>query len=129
AGDLEAAGVPEGTERLLLRTANSDIWRRAGQGFPERFACLTPGSAGWVLERGIRLVGVDFLSVEARGTEGHPVHHMLLERGVAIVEGLDLSAVDPGPYVLACLPLRIADGDGGPARAVLYPPSQEGLVR
>ena len=71
------------------------------------------------LERGIRLLGVDFLSVEQRGAAGHPVHHALLERGVVIVEGLDLGAVDPGRYHLTVLPLKIRDGDGGPARAIL----------
>jgi arylformamidase len=72
-----------------------------------------------VVERGIQLFGVDFLSVEQKGAEGHPVHHILLENGVVIVEGLNLGDVEPGTYTLACLPLRIVDGDGGPARAIL----------
>jgi arylformamidase len=57
--------------------------------------------------------------VEAKGAGGHPVHHTLLENGVVIVEGLNLSEVEPGDYTFACLPLRITGGDGGPARAVL----------
>jgi arylformamidase len=64
-------------------------------------------------------VGVDFLSVEAFDSPGHPVHVELLSNEVVIVEGLDLSGVDAGTYTLAVLPLRIADGDGGPARAIL----------
>jgi arylformamidase len=71
------------------------------------------------VRQGIRLIGVDFLSVEQKGAEGHPVHHILLENGVVVVEGLDLGDVEPGPYTLACLPLKIVDGDGGPARAML----------
>jgi arylformamidase len=65
---------------------------------------------------------VDFLSVEKDGPPDFSVHHTLLENGVIIVEGLDLSAVDAGTYTFACLPLRIAGGDGGPARAVLIQP-------
>jgi arylformamidase len=72
-----------------------------------------------VVARGIRLVGTDFLSIETRGTPGHPTHRRLLEAGVVVVEGLDLSGVEPGEYVLVCLPLRILDGDGSPARVVL----------
>jgi arylformamidase len=62
---------------------------------------------------------VDFLSVEQKGAPGHPTHVELLSNGVVIVEGLDLGDVEPGDYMLAVLPLKIVDGDGGPARAVL----------
>jgi arylformamidase len=72
-----------------------------------------------VVDRGIKLIGVDFLSVEQKGAEGHPTHHTLLENGVVIIEGLNLGDVEPGEYTLMCLPMRIKDGDGGPARAVL----------
>src|SRR5439155_1265549 len=95
------------------------IWPGNHPAFPEVYACLTPEAARWVVERGIRLIGVDFLSVEAKGAEGHPVHHILLENGVVIVEGLDLSQAEPGTYTVACLPLKLKDGDGGPARAIL----------
>jgi arylformamidase len=117
--DLEALAIPRDADRVLLRTANSELWRRPRVEFPERYACLTPDAAHWVVERGIRLIGVDFLSVEEKGAEGHPVHHILLENGVVIVEGLSLGDAEPGSYTLACLPLRIVDGDGGPARAIL----------
>lgn len=119
AAELEGLGVPEGTERLLLRTDNSELWRRLPAGFPADYTCLDVGGAEWILGRGIRLVGVDFLSVERRGTPGHPTHKALLTNGVTIVEGLDLGEVEPGGYELRVLPLRIVDGDGGPARAVL----------
>jgi arylformamidase len=117
--DLDALGLPEGAERVLLRTANSELWRHLPVAFPDVYACLTPEAARWVVERGIRLIGLDFLSVEAKGAEGHPVHHTLLENGVVIIEGLNLGEVDPGNYTLSCMPLRIVDGDGGPARAIL----------
>ena len=121
ADDLDRAGIPSGVNRLLLRTANSELWRRPRPiAFPDQFACLTEDSARWALDRGIRLVGVDFLSVEAKGAESHPVHHLLLESGAVIVEGLDLGKVEPGrSYELVCLPLKILGGDGGPARAIL----------
>ena len=107
-------------ERLLLRTDNSELWRGPRPiEFPSDYVCLSPEGATWIVEQGIRLIGIDFLSVERRGSPGHPVHHTLLESGVVIVEGLDLGEVEPGGYDLVCLPLRIVDGDGGPARAVL----------
>jgi arylformamidase len=116
--DLEKA-VPPGTERLLLLTDNSLLWRRLPVTFPDEYTCLSPDAATWLVEHGVRLVGTDFLSIEKRGAEGHPVHRSLLGSGVVIVEGLDLGEVEPGPYDLVCLPLKILDGDGGPARAVL----------
>lgn len=122
AEDLEKLGIPEGTQRVLLRTANSRLWEQDHVEFPERYACLRPGAARWVVDRGIKLIGVDFLSVEEQGAEGHPVHHTLLENGVVIVEGLNLGEAVPGEYMLACLPLRVVNGDGGPARAVLITP-------
>lgn len=121
--DLEAASVPGDAERLLIKTSNSDLWRRPPPTeFPETYACLSPEGARWVVERGLRLVGVDFLSVEQRGAKGHPVHVELLSNGVVILEGLDLGSVEAGSYVLACLPLKVRDGDGGPARAALIEP-------
>jgi arylformamidase len=117
--DLEKLSIPEGAERVLLRTGNSELWRQQRVVFPDTYACLTQDSARWVVDRGIKLIGVDFLSVEQKGAEGHPVHHTLLENGVVIVEGLNLGDVEPGEYLLVCLPLKIVGGDGGPARAVL----------
>jgi arylformamidase len=117
--DIERLAIPDGAQRVLLRTANSELWRQPKVSFPETYACLTAASAQWLVDQGIKLIGVDFLSVEQKGAEGHPVHHTLLENGVIIVEGLNLSEVEPGQYTLMCLPLRIRDGDGGPARALL----------
>ncbi|MDP9343249.1 MAG: cyclase family protein [Actinomycetota bacterium] len=119
--DLEALAIPDGAARLLIKTPNSRLWSRRPVEFPEHFGCLSADAARWVVERGIRLVGIDFLSIESSPEGTYPVHHTLLEAGVIILEGLDLAAVDPGEYRLTCLPLLIAGGDGAPARAVLRP--------
>jgi arylformamidase len=134
---LDSLDLPAGTTRLLLRTALG-----AGPG-PGMVGALTADGAGWLVERGVRLVGADTLSIEpatdgpgvrgcppeespgVRGCppeEEYPVHRILLGAGVVIVEGLDLSAAAAGPYQLVCLPLRITGGDGAPARAVLIRP-------
>lgn len=122
AEDLDGLNVPEGTTRLLLKTSNSKIWDQDRPSFPDPYACLSVEAAEWVVERGIRVVGVDFLSVEEKGAEGHPVHKTLLSNGVAIIEGLDLRDAPAGPCTLLCFPLKVLDGDGGPARAALIVP-------
>lgn len=104
--------APEGAERLLFKTPNSALWER--DEFAEEFVRLDGPAARLLVGRGVRLVGVDYLSV---GDED--AHHALLGAGVVAVEGLDLRGVDPGTYELVCLPLRIAGADGAPARAVL----------
>jgi arylformamidase len=116
---LDAINLPEGTTRLLLKTPNSSLWQEPPRPFTSDYVSVSPAGAGWIVERGIRLVGVDFLSVEPFRAEGRPTHRRLLDADVVIVEGLDLSGVEPGGYWLACLPLRLIGGDGGPARAVL----------
>ena len=118
--DLENLALPEGTTRLLLKTDNSEQWTRPRPiEFDSDYTCLSVEAAAWVIERGIRLIGVDYLSIEQKWSAGHPVHVRLLGSGVVIVEGLDLSAIEPGDYTLVCLPLKILGGDGGPARALL----------
>ena len=118
--ELEALALPDETERLLLRSDNSEIWRSLPASFPDEYTCLSPEGATWIVGAGIRLVGVDFLSVEQQGSPGHPTHVELLANGVVIVEGLNLGDVEPGEYMLAVLPLKIVNGDGGPARAILF---------
>lgn len=117
--ELDALAIPDGTVRLLFRTPNSVLWSATPVRFPDTYTALTPEGAHWCVDRGIRLVGTDFLSIERKGTPGHPTHVALLEAGVVILEGLDLSAVDPGAYELCVLPLKILGGDGAPARAIL----------
>ncbi|HEV8571423.1 MAG TPA: cyclase family protein [Actinomycetota bacterium] len=119
ASDLEAA-VPEGVERLLLKTRNSG-WSKSDTSFREDFVALDPSAAEWCVARRVRLVGIDYLSIEpfGSGSRGHPVHRALLGAGVVIVEGLDLAAVEPGSYLVAALPLAVPGSDGAPARVVL----------
>ncbi len=119
--DLQAH-VPPGTVRLLLKTANSALWRAGVREFTPGFVVLTAEASRWIVRQGIRLLGVDYLSLERPGSVGHPVHHTLLEAGIVIIEGLDLSSLQSGWYNLYCLPLKVADGDGAPARAVAVGP-------
>jgi arylformamidase len=119
AADL--AGVPRNAERLLLRTSNSDRWAASPAFFPD-YVALDPSAAEALAARGLRLVGLDSLSIESDPTERFPVHHRLLGAGVLILEGLRLAGVEPGEYELRLLPLRIVGGDGGPSRAVLVAP-------
>jgi arylformamidase len=117
-GPEEIQAIPRGTERVLLRTSNSDRWSRRLEYF-EDFVALTSGGAAVLRGRGVRLVGIDALSIESDPTGMFPVHHELLGHGVLILEGLLLGGAPAGEYVLECLPLRLRDGDGGPARATL----------
>lgn len=124
--DLTGAGLAPGTERVLLRTDNSAGHRRPGGPLPDAWVGLSPEGARWLVEGGTRLVGADFLSVEAPAGDGYPVHDILLGAGVVLVEGLDLAPAPAGDYLLACLPLKLIGGDGAPARAVLLPLRGEG---
>ena len=122
---LEEADIPAGTERLLLKTANSRLWEKSQ--FQKQFVHLTEEAAQWICQQGIRLLGVDYISVDAYGIKDFPVHKVLLGSGVAIVEALDLREVTPGKYTLVCLPLKVVGADGAPARAVLIDAEGEGL--
>jgi len=106
----------KGEQRLLFHTGNSLLWDRPG--FAEEFVALTPDGAAYLVELGVQLVGIDYLSVEPFPAKGK-VHRLLLESGVVILEGLNLSGVERGKYELICLPLKIGSGDGAPCRAVL----------
>jgi arylformamidase len=113
---IEGSGV-QGAARVLFKTKNSVLG--LGPPFREDFSHLTPDAAACLVEMGVKLVGIDYLSVEKFHSADHAVHHLLLDNGVVILEGLDLSGVEPGRYELICLPLKITGGDGAPARAVL----------
>lgn len=126
--DLAAADIPEGTERLLLRTDNSDLWRNCNGVFRPDFAALTSDAAQWIVDRGIKLLGVDYLSVEMMSADTSHNHIVLLSGGVVILEGLNLLPVEQGFYELICLPLKLTGAEGAPARAVLRKkPRQKGI--
>jgi arylformamidase len=114
--DLE--GRIDGTPAVLLKTRNSGSLESMAP-FNREFIHLDRSAAEFLVESGIRTVGVDYLSVEGFHVEGAPAHRTLLGAGMAIVEGLDLSRVAPGDYTLVALPLKIAGADGAPCRAVL----------
>jgi arylformamidase len=120
--DLEMARIPARTERLILKTSNSDLWRTHPETFVEDYVGLSLGGAAWVVERGIRLIGIDYLSIGAMRTTNVETHQLLLGNDIVVVEGLDLSGIEAGPYELLCLPLKILGGDGAPARVALRGP-------
>lgn len=107
-------------ERILFKTRNSSRgWQT--DTFIEDFVFISKEAARFLAERKVRVVGVDYLSVGGFKRDGIETHRTLLEGGVWIIEGLDLSNVKPGKYDLICLPLKIEQGDGAPARAILRP--------
>ena len=110
--------LPEGTMRLLLRTRNSELWETGVTEFRKDFVALTSDAAQWLVDAGIRLIGVDYLSVHRYG-DGPLTHQILLRAGIVIVEGLNMSGVAAGKYELICLPLCLDGAEGAPARAVL----------
>jgi arylformamidase len=111
----------ENCRRILFKTRNSGFWHRPESAFREDYTYLDPSAAAKLVDSGIKLVGIDYLSVEEFASQKHETHHTLLSKGVVILEGLDLGAVPAGQYELICLPLKIAggSGDGAPARAIL----------
>jgi arylformamidase len=115
------AGQVADTKRVLFKTRNSGFWDAHPTEFRKDFTYLELAAAQYLAERGVQLVGIDYLSVEEFGQKDHPTHLALLKQGIVIVEGLNLSAVSAGRYELICLPLRIRSGlgDGAPARVVL----------
>jgi arylformamidase len=120
---LRQAGI-DGETRVLLRTRNAALLHR--DEFDQDYAYLTPGAARFLARTGVRLVGTDYLSVEAFDADEPEAHHTLLESEVIIVEGLDLRDVPEGRYELICLPLRLQGLDGAPVRAVLRSSEEHG---
>jgi arylformamidase len=116
AEDLAGVDLSEDI-RLLIKTPNSRLW--GNPEFHKEYVGVTESGARFLVDHGIKLVGVDYLSVEVFKTPGAPAHHVLLGGGTIVVEGLNLRDVDPGIYEMYCLPLRIVGCDGAPARVVL----------
>ncbi|HEY3581993.1 MAG TPA: hypothetical protein VGK82_15665, partial [Pyrinomonadaceae bacterium] len=107
--------------RVLFKTRNSAFWTRDKAEFRTDFTHLNVGAARRLVEQGVKLVGIDYLSIEKFHSQDHEVHRALLAHEVIILEGLNLSEVPAGKYELICLPLRLRShlGDGAPARAIL----------
>ncbi len=116
--DLEAAGVA-GQVRVLLKTRNSNLRLLSRGEFDEGYVGISREAAEYLVEVGVEMVGVDYLSVEPFEDEEFNTHHTLLGADVVIIEGLVLTNVEPGEYFLVCLPLKLAGSDGSPARAIL----------
>jgi arylformamidase len=113
----DLAKVDFRAERILFKTDNSSPWNDGR--FYEDFVYLEPDAAELLVERGVVLAGIDYLSIDAFRSENHPSHFVLLGQNVVILEGLDLSRITPGRYHLTALPLHITGADGAPARVIL----------
>jgi arylformamidase len=116
-----AANCIRGSQRVLFKTRNSSFWNAPEAGFQVDYTYLDLTAAKRLVELGIKLVGIDYLSIERFDSEKYETHHILLAKDVVIIEGLDLRGIAPGLYELICLPLKIAGGagDGAPARTIL----------
>lgn len=110
--------LPVGTERLLVRTRNSDLWANDAREFNTNYVAVTADGARWLVERGVKVIGVDYLSVAPYSDSVTP-HDILLKAGIIPLEGLNLSNIAPGSYTLYCLPLKLVGADGAPARTIL----------
>ncbi len=115
---LQKLAIPEGTRRVLLKTRNSQYWRDNVMKFQPDFVGIDLDGANYLVEHGIQLIGIDYISVSPY-KKSKPTHEVLLKKGIVIIEGLDLSEIKPGPYQLYCLPVKLKGSDGAPARTVL----------
>lgn len=120
---IDAAAIEQanlaGVERVLFKTRNSQLWQAGVREFDKAFVYLETEAAERLVELGAKLVGIDYLSIEKFNFEQPTTHYALLRNNVVIVEGLNLMEVSAGDYELICLPMKIKNGDGGPARVVL----------
>jgi arylformamidase len=115
---LDSAGIPPRTKRILFKTKNSSLWTKGEKGFRKDFVAVDASGAQWLVKKGVQLVGVDYLSVAPYKQSREP-HRTLLEADVVILEGLNLSEVRQGRYMLYSLPIKLVGSDGAPARAIL----------
>jgi len=107
----------DGVDKVLFKTDNSQHWQDGK--FYEEFVYLEPEAAAFLVERGIQLAGIDYLSIDKFKSENHPTHFALLTQDVVILEGLNLGEVEEGKYRFFALPLNLHDADGAPARVIL----------
>lgn len=116
---LNALAIPPDSTRILFKTKNSALWAQPDSRFNPQYVALSAEAARWIVRKGLRLVGIDYLSIQKFDDPEPFTHAILLDAGIVIVEGLNLQNVTPGPYQLICLPLKLSGSDGAPARVVL----------
>lgn len=116
---LQELELPQGVRRVLFKTRNSHHWAHGDQSFDPRFVALAPDGAAFLVQAGVKLVGIDYLSI-APFHEPVATHKILLENKVIVLETIDLSGVAAGEYELVCLPLKLECAEGAPARAILF---------
>ncbi|HEY4491016.1 MAG TPA: cyclase family protein, partial [Acidobacteriota bacterium] len=104
--------------RILFKTKNSLLWN-THKHFAKNYVYLTPEGAQYLVEKGIKLVGIDYLSIERYGDTAFPTHKILLQGGIIVIEGLNLSEVEEGDYEMSCLPLALTGLEAAPARVIL----------
>ncbi|MBM4055567.1 MAG: cyclase family protein [Planctomycetes bacterium] len=107
----------DNVKRVIFKTINSSYWKLSA--FKKDFVYITKEAAQYLVDRGIQLVGVDYLSIEKFNSQKAETHGVFLQNNVVVLEGLDLSLVAAGNYELIALPLKIKSGDGSPARVIL----------
>ncbi len=117
--DLQSLDIPAGTKKLIFKTDNSRLWADLAHSFYEDYCALTTEGAEWVRDFGIHLFGIDYLSVSLYKDPPETVHRILLGADMVLIEGLNLMGVPPGNYRLTCLPFKIANVEGAPARVIL----------
>ena len=115
---LEKSEIPPRTRRILFKTKNSTQWTRKEKNFQKDYVALSDDAAQYLVDRSVKLVGIDYLSIGPYHAL-KATHEILLKAGVVVLEGLDLSEVSQGRYTLYCLPLKLVGSDGAPARAIL----------
>jgi arylformamidase len=115
---LANAGLDNGVERILFKTRNSSYWVSQAAVFQTGFVGISKDGAEFLVKHGVRLVGIDYLSISPY-KNSRPTHEVLLKASMVILEGVNLFDVPAGHYQLICLPLKLGGSDGSPARAVL----------
>lgn len=115
---LERAGIQTGITRVLFKTSNSEYWQRNEKEFKKDFVAITDDGAKWIVDHGIKTVGIDYLSIAPFGNS-RPTHRTLLGANTLIIEGVNLGGIEPGIWMMYCLPLKLKGSDGAPARVIL----------
>jgi len=115
---INSLSFNEPIERILFKTRNSKFWSQDAGEFHPDFVAISADGAQALIDHGIKLTGIDYLSI-APYKNSRPTHEIMLKAGMVVIEGVDLSNVQPGKYTLVCMPLKLKDTDGSPARVIL----------